>query len=71
MAASHTIPYTYGADGLRRSSTVDGNPTTFYVYDGQTMVREMKRNGQGTLVPTATYLPGPRGMEYGATDNLL
>ena len=39
-----TSTYTYGADGLRRSSTVSGI-TTYYVYDGQTIIREMKMNG--------------------------
>ena len=60
--------YTYGADGLRRSATVNG-VTTYFVYDGQTMVREMKRNATtGALYPTATYLAGPRGMEYRRDD---
>ena len=31
-----TYTYTYGADGLRRTSTVNG-VTTYYVYDGQTL----------------------------------
>ncbi len=59
--------YTYGADGLRRSSTVNG-VTTYYVYDGSMMVREMKQNAQGVLQPTATYLQGPRGPEYRRDD---
>ncbi len=54
--------YTYGADGLRRSSTVNG-VTTYYVYDGQTMIREVKRNPQNALVPVVTYLQGPQGGE--------
>lgn len=57
--------HTYGADGLRRSQTVQQYPsgtptTTYYVYDGQTLVREMQKNQQGVLVPSATYLYGPR-----------
>ena len=63
-----TSTYTYGADGLRRSSTVSG-VTTYYVYDGQTMIREMKTNAQtGALFNTATYLQGPRGSEYRRDD---
>ena len=54
--------YTYGADGLRRSATVNG-VTTYFVYDGQTMIREMKKNAQNVLYPIATYLQGPRGGE--------
>ncbi len=66
--AGVTSTYTYGADGLRRSSTV-GGVTTYYVYDGQTMIREMKRNTQtGALFNTATYLQGPRGSEYRRDD---
>jgi hypothetical protein len=58
-----TNTYTYGADGLRRNSTVNGI-TTYYAYDGQTMIREMRRNPQrGALVNTATYLQGMRGAE--------
>ena len=66
--AGVTSAYTYGADGLRRSSTVSGI-TTYYVYDGQTLIREMKRNTQtGALFNTATYLQGPRGGEYRRDD---
>lgn len=59
---------TYGADGLRRSSTVSG-VTTYYAYDGQTMIRERKKNTQtGALFNTGTYLQGPRGGEYRRDD---
>ena len=37
-----TSTYTYGADGLRRQSTAN-IVTTDFAYDGQTMLREMKR----------------------------
>jgi len=58
-----TSTYTYGADGLRRSNTVN-NVTTYYVYDGTTMIREMKKNvNTGALFNTATYLQGMRGTE--------
>ena len=61
--AGVTSTYTYGADGLRRSSTVNG-VTTYYAYDGQTMIREMRRSPTtGALMSTATYLQGPRGGE--------
>ncbi len=62
-----TSTYTYGADGLRRSATVNGT-TTYYVYDGQTLIREMQQNAQGVLQSTATYLCGPRGPEYRRDD---
>ncbi len=62
-----TSAYTYGSDGLRRTSTVNG-VTTYYVYDGQTLIREMKQNAQGVLQSTATYLCGPRGPEYRRDD---
>ncbi len=58
-----TSTSTYGADGLRRSSTVNG-VTTYYAYDGQTMIREMRQNPTtGALVNTATYFQGIRGTE--------
>ena len=63
-----TSTFTYGADGLRRSETVNG-VTTYYVYDGQTLIREMHKNVQtGALYSTATYLTGPRGPEYRRDD---
>ena len=59
-----TTTNTYGADGLRRSSTVNG-VTTYYAYDGQTLIREMHKNvTTGALYNTATYLQGMRGPEY-------
>ena len=46
-----------------------GGVTTYYVYDGQTMIREMQKNaGTGLLTPTATYFQGPRGPEYRRDD---
>ena len=44
--------FTYGADGLRRSETVNG-VTTYYAYDGQTLIREMHKNVQMGAQPTA------------------
>ena len=45
--------------------------TTYYVYDGQTLIREMHRNvTTGLLYNTATYLTGPRGPEYRRDDTL-
>ena len=53
---SSTTANTYGADGLRRSSTLNG-VTTYYAYDGQTLIREMHKNvTTGALYNTATYL---------------
>ena len=63
-----TSAYTYGADGLRRSSTVN-NVTTYYVYDGQTLIRELKKNlSTGAFFNSATCLVGPRGPEYRRDD---
>ena len=63
-----TTTSTYGADGLRRSSTLNG-VTTYYAYDGQTLIREMHRNvTMGALYNTATYLQGMRGPEYRRDD---
>ena len=62
LVGGSTSTYKYGADGLRRQSIVN-SITTYYVYDGQTMLREMKKNASNVLVPTATYLQGPRGSE--------
>ncbi len=53
-----TSTFTYGADGLRRSTTTNG-VTTYYAIDGQAVAQEL-RSG----VPFATYLNGPRGVEY-------
>jgi RHS repeat-associated protein len=52
-----TTTFTYGSDGLRRSSTSGGTSTNF-VLDGDNVVREAQ-NGS----PVATYLHGPRGPE--------
>ncbi len=61
--SNKTSTFTYGADGLRRSMTVDDgqNPPveTDYVLDGQSVVRELQDDD-----PVATYLVGPRGVEY-------
>ncbi len=60
-----TSAYTYGADGLRRSATTGFGTadakTTYSAYDGQSLVREMKRGLDSLLHPTATYLTGPDG----------
>ena len=51
-----TSTFKYGADGLSRSSTLNG-VTTYYAYDGQTLIREMHKNvTTGALYNTATYL---------------
>lgn len=42
---------------------------THYCYDGQTTVRELRQDGQGAWTAAATYLPGPRGMEYRRDDD--
>ena len=63
----NTLAFDYGADGLRRSETLTSggqSVTTYYVYDGQSLVMEETKNAQGVLTPSATYLNGPRGPEY-------
>jgi RHS repeat-associated protein len=57
-----TTTYTYGYDGLRRSSTKD-SVTTNYVYDGTNLVAEMRPNASGTLVIVTSYLLGAQGIE--------
>ena len=63
----NTLTFDYGSDGLRRSETLTSggqSVTTYYVYDGQSLVMEETKNAQGVLTPSATYLNGPRGPEY-------
>jgi RHS repeat-associated protein len=60
---SSTDSFKYGADGLRRQSTVNGTVDN-YAYDGQSMIREMN----ASLVSQATYLTGMRGPEYRRND---
>jgi RHS repeat-associated protein len=54
---STTTTFTYGADGLRRSSAAGGTTTNF-VLDGDNVLRETQ---SGSSV--ATYFHGPRGPE--------
>ena len=58
-----TSTNTYASDGLRHRM-VSGTTTTDYAYDSTMMVREF--TGTGTV--KATYLPGPRGVEYRRDD---
>jgi RHS repeat-associated protein len=57
-----TTTYTYGYDGLRRSSTKD-SVTTNYVYDGDILVAEMRPNASGTLVIVTMFMLGTQGIE--------
>ncbi|MCS6861763.1 MAG: hypothetical protein NZT92_15775 [Abditibacteriales bacterium] len=50
-----TTTFTYRADGLRASKTVN-EVTTHYVYDGQTVVGEIRSDGTSSW-----YTPGPSG----------
>jgi RHS repeat-associated protein len=63
-----TTTYTYGYDGLRRSSTKD-SVTTDYVYDGTNLVAEMRPNASGNLVTTTSYLLGSQGIEAKIDEN--
>ncbi|MGV3719790.1 MAG: RHS repeat domain-containing protein [Actinomycetota bacterium] len=60
---STTTSFVYGADGLRRRSTV-GSTSTDYILEGQSVVRE--RQGGSNV---ATYLQGLRGPEYRRNDS--
>ncbi len=60
-----TSIFTYGSDGLRRSST-SGGTTTNFALDGDSVIRE-SQNG----AVTATYLHGPRGPESRRDPNVL
>ncbi len=62
VSGGNTSQFIYGADGLRRTSIVNGNPV-HSVLDSGMMVRELRAEGQ-ELRATATYLIGPRGPEY-------
>jgi len=66
VSGGNTSQFVYGADGLRRTSIVNGDPV-HHVLDNGMMVREMVPSGQ-TLIPKATYLIGPRGPEYRRDD---
>ena len=55
--------FTYGSDGLRRASNVNGTIRK-YMLDNGMMVRETDANG----VSQATYLAGLRGPEYRRDD---
>ena len=58
-----TSTNTYASDGLRHRM-VSGTTTTDYAYYNTMFVREF--TGTGTV--KATYLPGPRGVEYRRDD---
>ena len=60
---ANTSSFAYGADGIRRQSTVNGTVTDF-VLDTSVFVRE-RRAGNNV----ATYLAGARGPEYRRDDS--
>ena len=61
---SNSSSYVYGADGIRRQSTVNST-TTDFVTDNSMFVRE-KAAATGSSI--ATYPAGPRGPEYRRDD---
>ncbi len=61
--SGNTSQYTYGSDGLRRRSVING-VTTDFVLDASMFVRE--RQGASNV---ATYLVGARGPEYRRNDS--
>lgn len=63
VTGTDTSSFVYGADGLRRQTTVN-SVTTDFVLDGQSVVRE--RQGSSNI---ATYLHGARGPEYRRNDS--
>ena len=62
---ANTSSFAYGADGIRRQSTVNGT-TTDFVLDGSLFVRERNHS---TGANAATYLAGARGPEYRRDDS--
>lgn len=58
VSGSNTSTFTYGADGLRRRSVVNGTATDF-VLDGSSVIQE-KRNG----ATYAVYFTGAQGPAY-------
>jgi RHS repeat-associated protein len=58
-----TTTHTYGSDGLRRR-TVQGNNTTDFLLDGQSVVRTVVNS-----TVDRTFLHGPRGPEYERVGN--
>jgi RHS repeat-associated protein len=65
VTAQHTSAFTYGADGLRRQTVLDGQATTQYTLDSSMVIRENTTGGVNA--GQVTYLCGPRGPEYRRT----
>jgi RHS repeat-associated protein len=65
VTAQHTSSFTYGADGLRRQTVLDGQATTQYTLDSSMVIRENTTGGVNA--GQVTYLCGPRGPEYRRT----
>jgi RHS repeat-associated protein len=67
-STTSTSSFTYGADGLRREATFNGN-STHYALDGPSVVREFAQDSQNPnlLTVAATYLIGPQGPMYRST----
>lgn len=63
-----TSAFTYGADGLRRSMTINGGTPIHFALDGQSVVQE-GHIASNQFVPDVTYLNGPRGVEYRKDEN--
>jgi hypothetical protein len=62
VSGANTSSFVYGADGLRRQSTVNGTATDF-LFDNSMFVRERRAGAN-----IATYLAGVRGPEYRRDD---
>ena len=62
---TNSSSYVYGADGVRRQSTVNST-TTDFVLDNSMFLRERNHSGGASL---ATYLTGFRGPEYRRDDS--
>jgi len=64
--------YTYGSDGLRRSTAVNDGTPTRYILDGQNVAKEWDdSNNDGNIDSNEciTYLTGPRGLECEVNKN--
>lgn len=74
--SNKTSTFEYGADGLRRSKTVDdgvNDPVkTHYILDGQSVAQEWVDDNHNEVIDsteTVTYLTGPRGVEFRRDDS--
>ena len=62
--SGNTLTFDYGSDGLRRSETLTSggqSVTTYYVYDGQSLVMEETKNAREGYWENVRYNQGSVG----------